>query len=215
MHQQADTFGNINPVSSNANRPPMHSDSVITACYISQSLELKSQSAHMLSDGRRSERRWGARKQRDRDEQRHMHAWPACQVAIFVPTLFYFLLKPQTHTPTHVYSYTHVQHTLFCDYAHSLHIHAYTSLQQHRHTWSSPASYGNTNTNTHTFCQALTSYGKEAEDKLTQATTHIKKTHTHTLLYFSHSIIIYAAVPASHSHGSATETSQLSMQRRG
>lgn len=47
MHQQAGIFWNIKPVSSNTNRPPMHRDSVITACNISQSLELKSQSAHM------------------------------------------------------------------------------------------------------------------------------------------------------------------------
>lgn len=92
-------------------------------------------------EGRKTERK-------ERDE----HAWPACQVAIFVPTL-----SPHTHTHsqsallplqpkhthqhmcTHSYAKTHlclclnVHIFLFFSPLSCIHMNTHTSLRQHRH----------------------------------------------------------------------------------
>lgn len=84
--------------------PPMHRDSVITACDISQSLRLK-------SPGTRTQWRLGETEESEGEE----NAWPACQVAIFGPTRPpslhsspCFPLQPKhTHTCAHTDTRAH------------------------------------------------------------------------------------------------------------
>lgn len=147
MHQQAGIFWNIKPVSSHTNRPPMHRDSVITACNISQSLELKSQSAHMHRGRQGLREMRGERerreKQQERDEQRHacltcMPSSHLCTHPLIAPlhsqsAVLPLQPKPMcTHSSTDTLVFVLTHNSCVSSHLHKHHnMHEHTCMQTH------------------------------------------------------------------------------------